>query len=178
MITLVVLGACKHEKTENEIIVDKLLTYSFEMPPSPELGFLPLYIRKSDTDIYIITTYDLKQLYENINSEKIEFSDFLLQSFNQNIFLPDTCSLLETFKIDTTIFNEYLQNGFEIIIERYTTQTDDGYVLKSSIIDFEKQSTVSYIFFLNNYFSIFDDLYGETTYLTFRECLNMPPDSN
>ncbi|MBN1971956.1 MAG: hypothetical protein JW870_21570 [Candidatus Delongbacteria bacterium] len=171
--------SCKSENPETEIIVNKLLSYSFEMPPSHELSFIPLYIKQSDTVVYIATTYELWKLFEkNSYSEKNEFSDYLLKVFNRNTLPIEPSNSIDSFKINSKIYGEYVQNNFEFIIEKYTYKIDNEYILKSSNINFEEESTVSYIFFLNNYFSMFDDLYGETTYLTFRECLDMKPKEN
>lgn len=180
LITIIIsllLSSCNSTKSENEIIVDKLLTYSFEMPPSPELSFIPLYMRQSDSIIYA-TTYDLKQFYDSKNySQNISFHSFILNSFNQKINIKDTSQYLNSFKLDTTIYKEYTNQGFNFITNKYTEQSDDEYDLKYSISYFGEESTVSYIFFLNNYFTLFDDVDGETTYVPFRKRLNIKEDN-
>lgn len=173
---ILVLEACRTEQSQNEIIVNKLLSFSFEMPPSPQLSFIPIFIKQSDSVIYTATTFDLKQLYDSKNySQTISFSEFLLKSFNQNMIFRDTCHLLDSFKIDSKIYNEYVHNDFKFIVDQYTTANDNGYCILSSCKNFETESTISYIFFMNNFFTIYDDVDGETCYVKFREYLNMLP---
>ncbi len=170
------LTSCNSKKSENEIIVDRLLNYSFDTPPSPELSFIPLYIRQSDSIIYA-TTYDLKQFYDSKNySQNISFHSFILNSFNQEINIKDTSQYLNSFKLDTTIYKEYTNRGFNFITNKYTEKREDEFDLKYSIADFGKESTISYVFFLNNYFALFDDVDGETSYVPFRKRLNIPED--
>ncbi|MBN1971951.1 MAG: hypothetical protein JW870_21545 [Candidatus Delongbacteria bacterium] len=179
LLIIFVLDACKHNESEMEIIVNRLLSFSFEMPPSPQLSFTPIYIKQSDSIVYSATTYDLKRLYdENKYSKTISFSVFILNSFNQDMLISDTCNVLDSFKIDTKIYCEYINNNFSFITNRYTVKKNDRYYLLPSILDFEEKSTISYIFFLNNYFTLFDDVDGETSYMSFRKWLNMPPNEN
>ncbi|MCF8358427.1 MAG: hypothetical protein K9H26_06685 [Prolixibacteraceae bacterium] len=178
-LSLYVLIACKTQESESERIVKKLLSFSFEMPPSPQLSFIPIFIKQSDSIVYTATTYDLKRLYDSLDhSQSISFNEFILNSFNQDISLKDTYGLVDSFEIDSEIFNEYIQNDFKYISDKYTSVSDNRYTLLTSSPDFGINTTISYIFFLNNYFTIFDDVDGETNYLTFRECLNMPPKEN
>lgn len=173
LITMI-LSSCSSKKTENEIIVDKLLTYSFDMPPSPELSFIPVYIRQSDSIIYA-TTYDLKRFYDSKNySLHISFREFILNSFNQEIIIEDTSLLLNSFILDTTIYQEYEIHDFTFITKKYTEKKEDEFNLKYSISDYGEESTISYIFFLNNYFTSFDCVDGETTYIPFRKILRLP----
>ena len=173
MLFIHVLYACRPKESEIESIVDKLLSYSFEIPPSPQLSFIPIYIKQSDSVVYSATTFDLKRLYDCMNySQANTFSEFLLKSFNQNMIFRDTCNLIDSFKIDPKIYNEYIHNNFKFIVERYTITDNNGYYILSSRIDFEAESTISYIFFMNNFFTIYDNVDGETNYIKFREFLN------
>ena len=173
-----ILSACsiKPKDYGTEKIVSKLLSFSFDLPPSLQVSTLPIFIKQSDSIIYTATTYDLKRLFDCMNyTQSISFHDFILNCFNQNMPLKDTCNLLASFKKDTVIFNEYIQNDFKFIINKYTIEHDDEYTLLSTSPDFGVNTTISYIFFINQYFTIFDDVDGETRYMSFRVCLNMPP---
>ena len=100
------------------------------------------------------------------------FKAFLNEVLNNNYVIskPKVKNLvINSFKLNSKVKEEYAKLGFEPFFKEYTTKLKSGKIeLKKSLISQDEYLTVAYLFYLNK-FDISRDCYIGSDYIISRE---------
>ena len=101
----------------------------------------------------------LENLYKTFYSSKYSsFAYFLLEASNQNIQINWQHNLSSIFSIQTFVLNPnimelYEKNEIQGIIDKYCKKKEDTYILNKTFLNTNEINTISYYFFINQYYS-------------------------
>ncbi|MHC5355042.1 hypothetical protein ACYSNX_12940 [Myroides sp. LJL115] len=156
---------------KSQIIEDNVLSLSFdkiiEEGKESKSGFFDsqyLFLQETKDTIGVINLFELKRFYkqhEKINSISEEFGVFAKRVIQNEITL-ECLDLIKCFVLNKKITDEYYDLNFESFKEKYTRLkfSNKKLLLNISDLNISEMYSVMYYFYLNGYFSVFDDYGG------------------
>lgn len=183
IIILLFLNCCSGENKGEYFELDdlkKIAQMSSYEPPPAIVSFTPIYVNGLEDSISETSLVKLKYVFINLyQKEYSEFSDFLFDALNKKIKIdaknPKTYLYFsQTFLIEQKIAGLYKKDGIKGLVDTYCTVSKKGdYALKRGNLTLNEINTISYYFFINQYFRIDDDIKPEISFQKLRVALSM-----
>lgn len=165
------INSCqKKEHNFSDAMIEKLIVETNEIPS--QYGF-DLYLKTVDNRIFLTDNNYLFRMYQkHYKKDFPTFKAFLNEVLNNNYVIskPKVKNLvINSFKLNSKVKEEYAKFGFEPFFNEYTTKLKSGKIeLKKSVISDDEYLTVAYLFYLNK-FDISRNCYIGSDYIISRE---------
>jgi len=144
-------------------VSEKIAQLSSIEPPPGVITFSSVYIIGTNDSISETRFENLQDVYQtSYKNLYSKYSVFLFDALNQKIKLdtqnPQThLYYSQTFLIDPDLSRLYKKKGLKGIMEKYCHESNGSYTLKKRALTLNEINSVSYYFFINQYFRADDD---------------------
>lgn len=171
LILLCLLISCERKEYNfSKEMIEKLAIHDegkSEVVTINKYSFIDLYIRTNEDEIFITNGESLYQSYRLYHQNKYKkFKDFLKIVLSKDYVLDASKQkiiLLQNFKLNSKVYKEYNQVGFDEFLKKYSELSvrKNELQLNRSNLNRDEYLTVKYLLYLNRYDVSRDDMHAK-----------------